>query len=496
MKIREVASQFSVFVFWTDIDRGAGLKVALAQAGYDAFFFQDQEVLMNRLQEKPPHLLVFPTGSVTGNLSDFVEKALAINSEIRFIVLAKPSQFETLAAYNQYGLVDLLENQREGLEARTVFAVDRACEKLYLQYQNEYLVEQTQSLHEAAAQTQAAQQENEQKIQRMGPPLDVRIKDYLTAESKEELLRRWILALGETPCVYLTYLPTVHSLAAIFSTVMDPVQLQSMTCLLTPAEAKDFEKQISVGFVPPSLQNFLVATFQMSHPRLLPVFVRGKLEGIAAFSSGLPISQKDRLQDEFSLMSLAYAHLSLEKRLDLLEVVDPVTEVYNRKFYESRLQEEWARARRSKRPLAVMKLALDDFFELEQTLGESTRDQLLKNLAQVILKTGRTNDVVCRSGANEFSVIMTHFTKQGTTLRAERLRRIIEGSQMLENGLKISVSIGISEYPSLCSSSASLDETATKALGYILDKGGNRLCLYKAPPDHKPEFEVPAEPVT
>ena len=91
---------------------------------------------------------------------------------------------------------------------------------------------------------------------------------------------------------------------------------------------------------------------------------------------------------------------------------------------------------------------------------------------------------------NEMAMILPHCSKKGAAIRAERLRRIVEGTTFMENGMKVSISLGVSEYPSLCDSAKTLDETATKALTHILDKGGNKICLYKAPDSHHPEFEV------
>jgi GGDEF domain-containing protein len=90
-------------------------------------------------------------------------------------------------------------------------------------------------------------------------------------------------------------------------------------------------------------------------------------------------------------------------------------------------------------------------------------------------------------------MVLPHCSKKGAALRAERVRRVIEGSSFLDKGMKVSISLGVSEYPSLCDSAKTLDETAAKALAHIADKGGNKICLYKAPESHKPEFEVPAE---
>ncbi|MBX3040813.1 MAG: GGDEF domain-containing protein [Bdellovibrionaceae bacterium] len=500
MNIRDSASQFTIHVFAHDIDRGAGIKVALAQVGYDAFFFEDRDTLLSRIENKPPHILIFSTASLKENLSDFVEGVLKIMPEIRFIVLAKPSQYETLASYNSYGLVDILEDSDEMLAVRALFSVDRACESLYWQYQNEQLIRDAGKMKTSLdeAKTSMAKQSNlvqekVEEISRRGPPVSERIRDYLSAKSKEDLISRWMLALQGKPCAYLQYLPSVKSLVVTHGTLTES---QGVGCQLSNAEAQEFAKEVTLGVVPPTLDELLKKAFQFKSVRLLPLFTQGKLEGVAAYPGELTGTAKADLEDEFAIFALAYAHFSMEKRLDTLEVMDSVTEVYNRKFGTQKVQDEWSRARRIHQPLSLVKMALDDFFELEQTLGENTRDQLLKNLAQLIQKTSRTNDFVFRSGLNELTMILPHCNRQGAMIRAERLRRVVESSQMLENGLKVSVSLGISEYPTLCSDAKSLDETAAKALIHILEKGGNRLCLSKAPANHKPEFEVPAEAVT
>ncbi|MNL05426.1 Diguanylate cyclase DosC [compost metagenome] len=201
-------------------------------------------------------------------------------------------------------------------------------------------------------------------------------------------------------------------------------------------------------------------------------------------------AKRQHMGEEFSLFSVCYSHFVLEKKVDTLEVQDFVTELYNRNYYMKIVSDELERGRRLRQPLSVVKIAMDDFYEIESSLGEAVRDELLKSLASVVAKTSRTNDVTCRTGMNEMAMILPHCSRKGAALRAERLRRIVEGTSFLNNGMKVSVSLGISEFPTLCDSVSGLDETASKALLHILDKGGNKICLFKAPENHRPEFEV------
>jgi PleD family two-component response regulator len=72
------------------------------------------------------------------------------------------------------------------------------------------------------------------------------------------------------------------------------------------------------------------------------------------------------------------------------------------------------------------------------------------------------------------------------------LRRTIENHSFSMSGQKITVSCGVSEYPTLSSSAADLEASASQALQFIIEKGGNKVCLYKPIQDFKPDFEVPS----
>ncbi|MBY0451446.1 MAG: GGDEF domain-containing protein, partial [Bdellovibrionaceae bacterium] len=79
---------------------------------------------------------------------------------------------------------------------------------------------------------------------------------------------------------------------------------------------------------------------------------------------------------------------------------------------------------------------------------------------------------------------------KGAALRAERLRQSLKTESFPQAGLVITVSQGISEYPSLTKSADNLEDSAHKTLEFILTKGGDKICIYKAPSDHKPDFQV------
>lgn len=502
MNIRDFSSQFTVYVFTTDVDQGASVKVYLSQAGYDAYFIQDPEQLEQRLKENPPHILLFSTAALGGALSDFVTHVQKINDEIRFIAISALGQFDILSQYNVFGFVDVISDEAVSLESRSVWAVDRACEKIYLTYQNEQLYddltktkEQMAEVHTAAVASMKQQQEAEVAIAATvtGASVAMRIADYKSAQSKEDMVQRFLNNISGSMCVFFKFLPSVRSFVATHGNGVDGAQIQGVGCQLESPDMKDLGSQLAMGLIPQRFSSMLVEAFHFNPPKALPLYAHNNLEGLFVYSGSLESKAATQLTEEFGLFNLCYSHLVLEKKVDSLEVQDFVTELYNRNYYAKILGDEVSRARRLKQPLSVVKISMDDLYEIESSLGEAVKDELLKSLANVISKTSRTNDVSCRTAANEMAMILPHCSKKGAALRAERLRRIVEGTSFLDNGMKISISLGISEYPSLCDSAKALDESASKALMHIADKGGNKICLYKAPESHKPEFEVPAE---
>jgi diguanylate cyclase (GGDEF)-like protein len=156
-----------------------------------------------------------------------------------------------------------------------------------------------------------------------------------------------------------------------------------------------------------------------------------------------------------------------------------------------KLEEEIARARRLENAVSVVRISVDHLNEIEQSFGRSNRDVILRTIASIAKKTSRVNDIACRTEDNEFYLIIPHCARKGAALRAERLRRIIEGHAFAINDLKVTISCGVSEYPSLSKGASDLEASASQALEFISNRGGNKVCLFKPKQEFKPDFEVP-----
>jgi diguanylate cyclase (GGDEF)-like protein len=131
-----------------------------------------------------------------------------------------------------------------------------------------------------------------------------------------------------------------------------------------------------------------------------------------------------------------------------LATVDALTGLFNRRYFETRLEQELQRQRRQQDDLSLLLLDLDNFKELNDTQGHLVGDTALKEVAEILRRAVRIFDVCARYGGEEFVILMPG-AGASTALRiAERIRRQVE--QHFATGLRsgvpvpLTVSIGVS----------------------------------------------------
>ena len=168
------------------------------------------------------------------------------------------------------------------------------------------------------------------------------------------------------------------------------------------------------------------------------------------------------------------------RNMDLLRgraLMDEQTQVHNRRYLDDYLRKQLAVAERQQRPLCVMMLDIDHFKRFNDTYGHESGDIVLRNFAQAIKSALREGELIARYGGEEFTVIMHGTAREALTL-AERLRRSISAlsfKQFSNNGeeVRITMSIGIAEFPSSGTSLEQVLKAADLALYQAKDSGRN-----------------------
>jgi two-component system, cell cycle response regulator len=132
-----------------------------------------------------------------------------------------------------------------------------------------------------------------------------------------------------------------------------------------------------------------------------------------------------------------------------LAVVDPLTGLNNRRYFETHLATLVAQAADCDRPLSLMILDIDHFKGINDSHGHEAGDQVLKGFAKRVRKVIRIPDMICRLGGEEFVVVMPDTGLDVAARIAERVRGEIERESFAVNEsgdpIKITVSIGLAE---------------------------------------------------
>ncbi|MBO8142591.1 MAG: GGDEF domain-containing protein [Firmicutes bacterium] len=124
-----------------------------------------------------------------------------------------------------------------------------------------------------------------------------------------------------------------------------------------------------------------------------------------------------------------------------LAMTDPLTGLYNRRYFTGVLARLFARARRDGTPVSVLILDVDDFKEINDRFGHAEGDRVLKAVAAAIRNTCRSCDVVVRWGGEEFAVLLPNTDGPGARQAGERIASQVQAKT------GVTVSVGWATYP-------------------------------------------------
>ena len=199
-------------------------------------------------------------------------------------------------------------------------------------------------------------------------------------------------------------------------------------------------------------------------------------------------AEADLLHRFGDFLSLSLAGAQLYKEVLDLSAIDGLTGLYNHRFFQQRLGDEVARAARYARPVSLLFCDIDDFKLYNDRNGHAAGDDVLATLGQIFRNDGgggelliafRESDVRARYGGEEFAVILPETPFDRARSKAERLREAVAQTRFPRaegqpHG-RLTMSIGISEYPRHAGDKNLLVETADQAMYRAKQLGKNRV---------------------
>jgi diguanylate cyclase (GGDEF)-like protein len=131
------------------------------------------------------------------------------------------------------------------------------------------------------------------------------------------------------------------------------------------------------------------------------------------------------------------------KQLERIAIEDPLTGIYNRRYFFDLAAKEVERAKRYGNPLSVVILDADNFKTMNDTYGHLIGDQILSNLATLCLDNIRSLDIIARYGGEEFVILMPEASTQDAQKTAERLRKLVAETSMVSGALDVMITISL-----------------------------------------------------
>ncbi len=210
-----------------------------------------------------------------------------------------------------------------------------------------------------------------------------------------------------------------------------------------------------------------------SHPKseaIIPLMIKHKIVGILDVETfgRNSLDEGDlstlSLLGEYIAMSIDNAHLYRETQR--LAIRDEMTGIYNYRYFRDVLKKMIRDRERTKEPLSLLMVDIDNFKQMNDTFGHIEGDKVLKKVSRVIKGNVRRLDVVTRYGGDEFVIILWGIGKEAAKVLGERIRKAVK-KELNMHKFPLTLSIGVCAYP---------DDG--KKVGVLLDKADR--ALYRA----------------
>ena len=532
--------QYGVYLLDSRQDRAQLTLEILRQAEYEPQYFANMADLRAVLSSKPPHVLLFHRSDEINNVAEALKELRERLPESHFLVLSSAAGLA--ATWREWG--DLIFDcvLTPPVHPRQMIqAVERAAERDAYMYRAEELTERLaaaetllekpvepeppkiQTIEDSIAvlqeETQAflsavldeVSQTNVTKLLEPYTPelpattFSSKVNDFdfaaiwsrLTASSQlDDLIREGLTILAQqtvtAPAVFLRHLP-------------------NRRCLITSAAHRlPAEAWKSLGLHLNEEPDFCLS--DLRHPEKLsglkemgqtlvghdeiwvrPLILREEVYGLFVIFASLSDLPIPNLEAIVQVCSQRAQLLDMQQYLHTIELNDPSTLVLNKATMQTRLSGEIARARRLESPVSLLSISLDQYRDLLTHYGLEEAQMAVRALAKIIEPRSRANDTLGRLSAEELGLILPHTSCEGAAIKAERLRKLINAAdfnRLLPNFPKLTISVGVSEYPSCCRDADDLFNTADDALWQVKNKVSNKVCVATPVTGFVPDFKV------
>jgi len=416
-----------------------------------------QEQLVDEMVAMLPHASRFPYGERTTRLCVSLVQAFSASLSEGG---SAPFQAALMGFLYELELADEKVDPWQGI----ISALRRKMTRLpgkWRQAKTRHLAEDMLHQARAAISESAQRQDQRHEYQR-----------EIAAQLLSELSARLSTTLDEQQAVevleaHLPGLGVRHARVALFEeNGDDPVAL---SVLLNSSIDTASQRFPSREFPPPGLY----PQGQALNLALVPLVFQDERLGYVAFDAGNLGPCANIARQLAASLKVARLHAQVTE----LSLTDPLTGVYNRRYFDLFLKNEVDRSQRFKRGLAIILLDLDHFKDYNDSFGHPAGDKALQFVAQCLRDERRSADVVARIGGEEFALILPETEVKGALKVARKIRAALTGPSELKR--PITLSMGINALQATDGEVETLMQQADLALYEAKGMGRDRVCVFE-----------------
>lgn len=214
----------------------------------------------------------------------------------------------------------------------------------------------------------------------------------------------------------------------------------------------------------------------------VPMLSQGDVIGLMIVTA--PQAELEKIKRGFVItvaeqLGLAINNVRLRNSLRHQSTIDPLTGLYNRRYFDESLKREMIRARRLNSPLAIVMIDLDHFKQINDTYGHDGGDLVLRETGKHIIERIRGSDVACRYGGEEIVLLLSDCTVQDAATCAENIRASLADIRLRNLGqtiAQVSASFGVAAWLEHAADEKELIKAADRSLYSAKKTGRNRVC--------------------
>lgn len=225
-------------------------------------------------------------------------------------------------------------------------------------------------------------------------------------------------------------------------------------------------------------EDFLIKAYELGADDVLSKPVNPRLL-LARLTAGQRVAalhheiERDRDEIRHFAAELAVSN----RRLQEVALMDPLTGFPNRRYFVDRLLQEWANSTRSQRPLSCVMVDIDNFRAINDAHGHLVGDSVLRQVSAALRQVLRSQDVVARTGGDEFLVMCPDTAIEAAQNCAERLRIAVEKAQIVSGmlNIKLTISVGVAARDASIGDTDALVRRAEHGMHLAKQGGRNRV---------------------